>query len=114
MRMEIKDANNLTHLISGLAGEGRTVSRPGAGAANPSKAGAPGAGGPNSADQLHVTGTAARLQALEARLAGIPVVDTQRVAAVRQTLDQGRFVTDSHRIAHKLVQIEQRLPPAGR
>ncbi|MCP5429561.1 MAG: flagellar biosynthesis anti-sigma factor FlgM [Chromatiaceae bacterium] len=42
-------------------------------------------------DQLKLSNQAAQLQALEAEIANLPVVDTQRVQDVQRTLATGRF-----------------------
>lgn len=111
--MDIKDVNNPAHLGSVLTREA-----PAARQTHPSHAGdprrttgSPATGAPATGDRVHLTDAAARLQTLEAALSSVPVVDTQRV---HRTITQGHFVVDSQRIADKLLQIDNRLPPPGR
>ncbi len=78
-----------------------------------SAGGAPAAAatGPGS-DRVSLTDTARQLQELENRVADEPVVDNQRVQAVRQAIDDGSFQVDAERVAEKLIGIEQALTDA--
>ncbi len=111
--MDIKDVNNLAHLGSALTREAPTIqqSHPGPAGDTRRTTGLPTTGAPAAGDRVHLTDAAARLQTLEATLDSVPVVNTQRV---HQTLMQGHFVADPQRIADKLLQIDNRLPPPGR
>ena len=66
-------------------------------------------GPPSTSDTVSITDAAARLQSLENTLAELPVVDTQRVEAVKQAISSGSFEVDSARIADKLLNFEQAL-----
>jgi len=61
---------------------------------------------PNASDTVSITGTASRLQALEQQLSSLPVVDVQRVDAVKREISSGTFEINPPRIAEKMIQIE--------
>ena len=52
--------------------------------------------------------------ALEAAITDMPPVDAERVAALSQAIDQGRYAADPHKIADRLLQLERDLAAAGR
>ena len=114
--MDIKNVNNLAHLGPALSGETPAAqqSHPGPTGDTRRTTGSPVTGAPATGDRVHLTGAAARLQALEAALTSVPVVSAQRVEALHQTLTQGQFIADPQHIADKLLQIDNRLPPPGR
>ena len=58
------------------------------------------------ADSVELTATVGRLQALEKSLETVPVVDAQRVDALRKSIADGSFRIDPERVATKLVQLE--------
>ena len=60
----------------------------------------------SAADTVSITGTASQLQALEKQLASLPVVDVQRVDAVKREISSGTFEINPPRIADKMIQIE--------
>lgn len=60
-------------------------------------------------DRLDLTGISQRLQALEQQLAAEPMVNKQRVEAVRQALAAGTLQVDPERIAERLIDIEKAL-----
>ena len=59
-----------------------------------------------ASDTVSITGVASQLQALEKQLASLPVVDVQRVDAVKREISSGTFEIDPPRIADKMIQIE--------
>lgn len=61
------------------------------------------------ADQLTLTTSARSLQKLEETLANTPVVNTAKVASVKQQLSAGTYQVDSGRVASKLLQFESGL-----
>ena len=64
--------------------------------------------GPSSTqDTVSLTQTASQLQQLENTIADLPVVDTQRVESIRQSIASGSFEIDSARVADKLLNFEQ-------
>jgi negative regulator of flagellin synthesis FlgM len=58
-------------------------------------------------DAVDLTDNAARLKAIEARLADIPEVDQARVKAMRERVDSGEYKPDASRIATKLLRLEK-------
>ena len=61
------------------------------------------------ADQLTLTSSARSLQQVEETIANTPVVNTDKVAAVKQQLNAGTYKIDSGRVASKLLQYESAL-----
>jgi flagellar biosynthesis anti-sigma factor FlgM len=61
-------------------------------------------------DTFNMTGSAARLQELEGRIAQMPVVDGQHIEAVRLALATGSFNIDPQSAAGKLLYMELALP----
>jgi len=61
---------------------------------------------PTASDTVSITGTASQLHALEKQLASLPVVDVQRVDAVKREISNGTFEINPPRIAEKMIQIE--------
>ncbi len=62
-----------------------------------------------SADQVTLTSSARSLQKIEETIANTPVVNTQKVASVKQQLNSGTYQVDSGRVASKLLQFESGL-----
>jgi negative regulator of flagellin synthesis FlgM len=67
---------------------------------------APAASNASNVDSVNLTGTASQLRALEQQLASQPVVNTQRVSAIRHEINSGQFTVNPERIADKMIQIE--------
>jgi negative regulator of flagellin synthesis FlgM len=63
----------------------------------------------HTGDQLTLTDSARSLQKIEEAVAKAPVVDKQKVAAVKQSISAGTYQIDSGRIAGKLLQFESGL-----
>lgn len=63
----------------------------------------------NTSDTVTLTDIAAKLQKLENGLSALPVVDTQRVEAVKRLIDQGSLKLDSARTAEKFIEFERQL-----
>jgi negative regulator of flagellin synthesis FlgM len=64
-------------------------------------------------DRVVLTDTASKLRASEQSIAATPVVDTQRVAQVRQTIEDGSYEVSPERIADKFMQFEARMPESN-
>jgi negative regulator of flagellin synthesis FlgM len=62
-----------------------------------------------SADHVTLTTSARSLQKLEETIANTPVVNTAKVASVKQQLSAGTYQVDSGRVAGKLLQFESGL-----
>lgn len=76
-------------------------SRPGRGAANTA-----GSGG---GDKVQLSPLASQLQAMESSMAGTPVVDSARVAEIRQAIAEGRFKVNPDVVADSLLQTAREL-----
>lgn len=63
----------------------------------------------SSNDIVNLTDTAQRLRALEKSVASLPVVDSQRVDAVKKALADGTYQVKPERVADKLVGFENAL-----
>jgi negative regulator of flagellin synthesis FlgM len=59
-----------------------------------------------STSNIDVSDTARTLAALEAHIATVPVVNENRVEAVRRALDEGRYHVDTQRVADKMLRFE--------
>jgi negative regulator of flagellin synthesis FlgM len=104
--MEI-DNNRVATLVTSGSGQGTPVENQ-----NGDKPGAASGGtntGNPTTDSVNLTGEARQLLALEARIATEPVVDTQRVQAVRTAVENGTFNVNPEQIADKMISLEQAL-----
>jgi negative regulator of flagellin synthesis FlgM len=84
----------------------------GTGGVAPEKAPSEGAAAPSAsqtADQVTLTTSARSLQKLSAAVAQTPVVDSAKVASVKQALASGTYQIDASSIADKMLQFEQGL-----
>lgn len=78
--------------------------------ANNRNTGAPtGTAGTKSADTVTVTGEATRLQEMEQSLSSSPVVDSEKVARIKQALADGNYQPNPEAIADKMIELEQDL-----
>jgi negative regulator of flagellin synthesis FlgM len=62
-----------------------------------------------SADQVTLTGSARTLQKLSEAVDQAPVIDTDKVAAVKQSIQNGTYTIDASSIANKLLKVESDL-----
>ena len=103
------EINGLPPSIPPGAGDGSKVD----GTQGRQDAPAPAEGKPNessqSGDKVSLTNTAHQLTELTEQVKGLPVVDTQRVEAVRAAVQSGTYEIDAGRVADKLVGLEQAL-----
>lgn len=76
-------------------------SRPGKGAAS-----APGSG---AGDRVQLSRLSSQLQALESSMADTPVVDSARVAEIRQAIAEGRFRVNPDVVADHLLRTAREL-----
>lgn len=65
--------------------------------------------GSASGDSVTITQTAQQLNELHDALAKVPVVDTQRVEALRTAIDDGSYEVDPMQVAEKLMRFEEQL-----
>lgn len=56
-----------------------------------------------SSDSVEITNLSARLNELEGVLAGVPVVDSAQVQAIKAAISEGRFQVDSEVVADRLM-----------
>lgn len=63
----------------------------------------------NSTDTVNISASAADLQAMEARLAELPEVDSGRVEALRTQIANGEYNIDSQRVADRILAFESDL-----
>lgn len=62
-----------------------------------------------STDSLRLTGEASGLQVLQRELSAAPAVDSKRVEAVRQALQDGSYKIDPEAIASRMIDLDQQL-----
>ncbi len=107
MTIEISGSNQAAQALANtVTGNGNTPAR------NEPNNVATGTGHSTSRDTVSLTGTAQHLRSLEHSLASQPVVDTQRVEATRQAIDNGTYQIDPSRIASKMISLERALSGA--
>ena len=63
----------------------------------------------STADQVTLTGSAITLQKLGEAVANAPVVNTQKVATVKTSVQNGTYQIDAGRVADKILQFENGL-----
>ena len=61
------------------------------------------------AETVKLSAEAQTLQKLEETVAQLPDVDTDRVAQIKQAIEDGSYKTDPERVAAKLLQFEEQL-----
>ncbi|MEA2078454.1 MAG: flagellar biosynthesis anti-sigma factor FlgM [Pseudomonadota bacterium] len=107
--MEIEN-NRIASLVTQTSGQSAPVEKQGHGSTN--SASRESAVTHSGADRISLTGEARQLQELETRLASQPVVDSQRVEAVRSAVENGTFTINPERIAEKMMSLEEALMDA--
>ncbi len=60
-------------------------------------------------DRVDLTEAASRLHQIEQSLADIPVIDTGRVEAISQSIDEGTYTIDNEKIADRIIESETAL-----
>lgn len=106
--MEIENSR-IASLVSDAGGHSKAVDRTaGDTGGSPEKAST----GNSGADKVSLTGDARKLQDLEHQLESQPVVDSQRVDAVRSAVENGTFEVNPDRIADKILSLEEALTDA--
>jgi negative regulator of flagellin synthesis FlgM len=91
--------------IKGAKGTTAVADKTGSDAAAGAAATAP----PQSSDHVTLTDSARSLQKIEEAIAKAPVVDTAKVASIKQAVSDGTYQIDTGRIADKLLQFERGL-----
>lgn len=106
MSIEINGPSNRPPLSAGETGQSGATTQGGAGAT-----GRPSAPTSSGADTFSLTNKASQLQQLEAQIANLPVVDTQRVTEVQHALSTGTLEVNPAQVADKLLTFEAGLDP---
>lgn len=101
MAIEINNITNNPSPVSEAGAQARPAPQP---AADKADRPAPQA---QSADQVSLTPAAQQLRGLEQQIAEQPVVDTQKVNAVKEALASGSFEIDPTRVAGKMMSLEK-------
>lgn len=97
---------------TGTAGEGGSVrATPSGTLAGANKAGADRETA--GADVLSLTGAGTLMQKLDAAVAAAPEVDMERVARIRQAIEDGSYEIDPARVAEKMLAFESALQRHG-
>jgi len=65
--------------------------------------------GNTSSDSVDLTDTASKLQQLEQSLADIPIVDSSRIEAVSQSIDDGQYQINNEKIADRIISSENEI-----
>lgn len=60
-------------------------------------------------DSVNLTSSAMRIKSLEDQVARLPIVDTQKVEQIKNSISDGTFEFNSDRIAEKLINFEKDL-----
>jgi negative regulator of flagellin synthesis FlgM len=95
----MKIDNSIKSVTSGAVGGG---ARPGKGTASaPSSSG----GG----ERVQLSPLSSQLQAIESSMADTPVVDSARVAEIKQAIADGRFKVNANAVADQLLQTAREL-----
>jgi negative regulator of flagellin synthesis FlgM len=97
----MKIDSSIKSVSSGAVSSGG--SRTGKGAAS-----TPGSGG-GGGDRVQLSPLSSQLQAIESSMANTPVVDSARVAEIRQAIAEGRFKVNPDAVADHLLQTAREL-----
>ena len=97
----MKIDNSIKPVTSGAVSGGGA--RTGKGAAN-----APGSGG-GGGEHVQLSSLSSQLQSIESSMADTPVVDSARVAEIRQAIAEGRFKVNPEVVADHLLQTAREL-----
>lgn len=57
-----------------------------------------------SGSKVELSSLAGRMQEIEAALANVPVIDSGRVAEIKQAITEGRFQVDAGKVADGLIE----------
>lgn len=97
----MKIDGNLRSIQSGSVSEGQArTGKPDASQAQPGSTGGP---------RVELSPLGSQLAGIEASLAGVPVVDMQRVEEIKQAISDGRFTVNPDVIADRLLETVREL-----
>ena len=68
----------------------------------------------NSGTSVHLGSTSAQLRSIEGSIANSPLVDTHKVAEIKQAISEGRFKVNSGVVADRLISSVQDLITASK
>jgi negative regulator of flagellin synthesis FlgM len=105
LRENIMKINDLTQPQTQRSGAGRGTEEASASTSGKGKAVTP----TSAADTVNLSDTAQKLNELQERLSAVPVVDGQRVEAIRTAVENGSYQIDPMRVAEKLMKYEEQL-----
>ena len=108
MAIEINNVSHSSGQITELSGQHREAAQ-----STTDKTADKSTGPANHGDQVSLTPTAQQLRSLEEKVAAEPVVDTQKVNAVKDALANGSFEINAERIAGKMMSLEKALGDMG-
>jgi negative regulator of flagellin synthesis FlgM len=91
--------------LKGQAGNGQVAEKPQAGSAVVATSAAP----QSTADTVTLTGPAVTLQKLSAAVADAPVVNSAKVASIKQAVQSGTYQVNAGRVADKIISFESGL-----
>jgi len=66
-------------------------------------------GNSSRVDTVSLTDTATQLQSLQKTLADVPVVDNDRVSAIKAAIAEGSYNVDPAELANNMIKFEQQL-----
>ncbi len=90
--------------IKGSSGNGQVIDKSQVGAAGASAGATAG-----TADQVTLTGSGRAMQKLADAVAAVPAVNASKVAAVKQSIQNGTYQVNSGQVASKILQFERGL-----
>jgi len=64
---------------------------------------------PTQTDTVSITEIATQLQSMESKISDIPVIDIERVEAVKASLENGEFQINDNKLADNILRIESQL-----
>lgn len=101
------DIKNLTHPVANGTADGRPVDRQDSDG-RPAPTATDG-GTPPQNDRVELTEAVRRLAALESSIRDLPVVDSQRVEALRRAIERGEYAIDPAQLSDRLLDLDDKL-----
>lgn len=99
-----KTSNPLLPPKAGESSARGATTKPNTGGASATKA---------DSTSVHLGTTTAQLQSMESAIASTPIVDSKKVAEIKQAITEGRFQVNSGVVADKLINTVRELISAG-
>jgi negative regulator of flagellin synthesis FlgM len=111
--MKIPGDSTVPNKINGLETKPARIAAAPAVARRGGEAPAPSGAPTDSGTDVHLTGAARGLAAIEQSLRAQPAIDETRVAAVKERLASGSYEVDPQRVADKLLRLDSDLTRAA-